>query len=467
MLRQDNLPQGRKEAKIRKGWREERGIHPLPFSPDLNPVFSLRSFAPLPLCGKTSPRDGAGRRGFTLVEMLVTISIIVIVLVMTVAAVNVTVSSDRLPSAARLVQSHLEGARNRAIYATQTGTSFPARGVRFLLDPNGPTGSAGNPVTATSMVFIEAAGALSTETLSTTPITGRPSMIWIGRIINNPMTGLPMLDPNDQQTVNFGPCLLDPASSPPYPSQETQAIADEWSNLTNRGLLLNGARIWITPNPNNDVRMLTPDYVQKRGDPYYTLEVGGAGSGWRLTTPATSSKVGTNCAYAIELAPAISPNQDPQLLPAGVVIDLNHSQVPSNWKTPAGAFYNRLDIMFGPTGPVTNAPTGIIHLALAEATDVTNGIPPGWTIQPGNPQIVRQGDERIVTVFTRTGRIAVSSVLREDANNNGTLDPGEDINGNGVLDQYNDANGNGRIEWQSGETDGDIFYYAEQGREAK
>ncbi|WP_083843083.1 prepilin-type N-terminal cleavage/methylation domain-containing protein [Schlesneria paludicola] len=69
-------------------------------------------------------------RGFTLVELLVVVSIIVLLTTITVVSINFSFSRDRVRAAARQVQSFVAGARDRAIHSKEP------RGVRFLLSPN-------------------------------------------------------------------------------------------------------------------------------------------------------------------------------------------------------------------------------------------------------------------------------------------------------------------------------------------
>ena len=79
--------------------------------------------------------------GFTLVELLVVIAVLLILVVMTVTAIDFTFTSERVRSGARQVQSALEGARDRAIFAREP------RGLRLFVDPN-------DPRIVTSMVYV-------------------------------------------------------------------------------------------------------------------------------------------------------------------------------------------------------------------------------------------------------------------------------------------------------------------------
>jgi len=72
------------------------------------------------------------RSGYTLVEILVVVSIVLILFSMTLATVRLTRDGDRVSSAAAQIQSFLAGARDRAIYARAP------RGVRFFLDGDNP-----------------------------------------------------------------------------------------------------------------------------------------------------------------------------------------------------------------------------------------------------------------------------------------------------------------------------------------
>jgi len=88
------------------------------------------------------------RGGFTLVELLVVITIIVILLTMTLLTVNFSNEGDRVKGAAGQVQSFLAGARDRAIYAKEP------RGVRFFVNPE-------NPRAVNTMAYIAPGGSWS------------------------------------------------------------------------------------------------------------------------------------------------------------------------------------------------------------------------------------------------------------------------------------------------------------------
>lgn len=97
------------------------------------------------------------RRGFTLIELLIVITILVLLLTITVSSVNFSRDAERVRGSAAQIQSFLSGARDRAIYQKK-----PV-GVRFFLDHSGYTAyedGSGNPVpgnrrTVSSMAYIE------------------------------------------------------------------------------------------------------------------------------------------------------------------------------------------------------------------------------------------------------------------------------------------------------------------------
>lgn len=298
-------------------------------------------------------RSGIGGRrdGFTLVELLVTITIMMIVLGLTITAVNVTVSGDRVRSNARNIQSYLLAARDRATFAKAP------RGVRFLLD-TGPDGNPTTPATVRSMVYIgplaPAAGTLAVAadgmTLTQTPGTDG---------------GIP------------------------------------WSTLATRGLLVPGARIRI-PH--------AAEIEPERGL-WYVVDPSSnfAANQITLTSPhadITSDTSGVN--YQLELTPGVLPNQEPMALSAGIVIDLNGSKIPPLWLTAQGM--HRMDVMFSPRGSVIGdvAAMGLIHLLVADWGDVSSGL----TI--GDP--AKQGDEALVSIFTRTGQVSSHAVDTESGN---------------------------------------------------
>ncbi|MCA9118280.1 MAG: prepilin-type N-terminal cleavage/methylation domain-containing protein [Planctomycetaceae bacterium] len=289
-------------------------------------------------------RSAACRRGgFTLVELIVALSIFLILSTMTIMMVNVSTNSERISSSARQVQSYVLGARDRAIHAGEP------RGVRFLLDPN-------NSSTVNSMVYI-----------------GSPQKFTTG-------------------SINIGGSIVGN-------SRYLQPQSNRWSQLRQRGLLVDYAPIWLGPNRHFN----TIVYV---GSP-------GGTDTWELTkeypgAPSTGSPLPIT-EYALQLQPAVLPNQEPRLLPRGIVIDLDNSQLPAAWSN-SGSYINSMDILFSPRGTITGrlAAAGAIRFVLADVVDIERDLP------PGDP--LKEGDELILSISTQTGSVTTHSVDPTDVN---------------------------------------------------
>jgi type II secretory pathway pseudopilin PulG len=307
--------------------------------------------------GRPSASAGGRRASFTLVELLVSISIMLILAVITIRLVNTSLDSDRLKTGSREVQSYLAGARDRAIYAGQP------RGVRFIPDAN-------DPYSIRSFVYI-----------------GAPTNFTDGQ----------------QMTVLANGLTISPAA----------ATATTFGTLANRGLLLPGAQITlggaatsggsynsIAPNPVSTapVWLATTVYplgtlVQPgtaNGHTYVSTTAGTSGGGapgWTLGTGSTvpdntvvwtefswtltKSYTGTSpTSYTVQLAPVPLPSEQPRTLPQNIVIDLRTSVLPQNWPGPPTAA-STFDVLFSPAGTVIGptAAAGRIHFVLSDVAD--------------------------------------------------------------------------------------------------
>ncbi len=338
--------------------------------------------------------------------MLVVITIFVILLAMTITAVNVSMDRERIRSAARQMQSYIEGARDRAIFA-----KLP-RGVRFLIDAKNPAAGTSPVYTVSSMIYVGATEDWTEGEVRVLMSGGRANVI--------------------------------------------EGVGTGWHNLFRRGLLEAGNKIklgglWYTvadlgtvPAGTGTERMvISPPLVDVAG-----------------RTPPSSGPVARfgPGEYRLRLSPAPLPNTEPVQLPSGIVIDLNHSELPPSWQPGAAGANYKMDLMFSPRGQVIGAPAakGIIHFLLNDVVDTERGLFPVDRLPDndlnGNGVLdeeeLNQGDKLVVTVFPRTGYVVTSPVFRsEDLNANGVLDPGEDVNANGLLDPPGT----------------DLFFYAERG----
>lgn len=358
----------------------------------------------------------ANRSGFTIVELVVVVGLILLVAAISAAAVNLTINRDKVRAGARQIQSYLEGARDRAIYAKSP------RGVRFLIDPT-------NDRTVTSMSFIQ------------------QSDNWTSGYIELWKTA-----PSSTEVTQVRG--FDNLTNSPYP-------LTNWQDLYNRGLLVDGARIKIPNTPSgtwytikNTVSLQTTASAPGSGGPNPPILY--------LTSPyqtaATNLDPASNLAfldggphtYALELPPTLLPNTDAVLLPKGTVIHLDRSttyanleqanatsqpnrgdKLPSAWRIysasatdPTGFDYSRqMDVMFSARGTVIGpaAQRGIIHLYLGEQKDADRDRLVYWASPATYPtqsapeygtlaDKYARGDKVVVSIFTRTGAISTHPI---------------------------------------------------------
>lgn len=355
----------------------------------------------------TVQRNGSHRGGFTLLELLIAVSVMLILLAITATALRITNEADRVRAGGRQVQSYLLGAKDRAIYAKAP------RGVRFLRGGTGTTfdpNDRGNRL-VTSMVYVE------------------PTEPWGGSVRIGPVnTALPW----DSATNQMRRVRLPP---PPRP-------VPDWAQLRDRGLLVPGLRIRIPGN--------------SRGDWYLiqAVQIDAVNQDLILSTeyrhPLSSGEVLTKA--VIELPPSVMPNAEIVQLPRGVAIDLDRSRIPAVWGDGAGGYNSRMDLMFSPRGTVTGlvAGTGVVHLYLTDTanlagtplsiapTDVGPGgltyqqiWDPGYGAVPGYGATPPAGvtidlpvpDKIITSIFTRTGNVSCSPVRADDGNPDAGVPP--------------------------------------------
>ena len=296
------------------------------------------------------------RSAFTLVEMLIVITIVVIIMSMTLGAFSFIRSSDRVSGAAGQVQSFFAGARDRAIYSDEM------RGVRLFVEPappGSPAGASAFSRTITSMAYIGPGGTWSAPTDS----GGIDLMRIDGNVLNDPTkpASLPGVDADgdfeDPQD------LLIKIRGKNNPG---------WWNLKRRGWLVNGLRMRIPAGPAGNWytinTALIDTTVAPTDDQFLILEIPYADAGnagqeiaWRDQT------------YEIELPARILP-QEPMLMPDSVVIDLDGSSVPSVWRpasTGNSLYSGYMDVWFSPRGNVIGdaAAKGVLHFYVCDSED--------------------------------------------------------------------------------------------------
>lgn len=321
------------------------------------------------------------RRGFTLVELLVAITIIVILTALVLAAFSQN-DADRLSAAARLVQSHIEGAKSRAI------SDQKARGIRLIADDN-------DPFIANSIVYIGA---------------------------NDFVSGL-LIDIRQ----NIGD---DTTSADDFWEIEA-AAGGAWNRLLLRDLVRVGCRIeipegsgtWLSLSganfdPANNVMSIAGHFSPSTWQTDSTI----IQAGRYVTNYPRNSAGGLDPAitYRLEIAPTILPNSSPARFPRGICIDIAASNVPAGW-SPG----DTIEIMFNSTGQ-PDGHIGLINLYVTTLADVelTRGMFPGHPanggtlappIVPANPPSTPREEPFVLTVFGQTGLTTTAPVDLADS----------------------------------------------------
>lgn len=377
------------------------------------------------------------RAGFTLVELLVVMAIMLIIISLTVATFSYVRESDRVSAEASRVQSFISGARDRAIYADEM------RGVRLFVEP-APPGAPGGPSafsrTVTSLAYIAPGGTWNSPEHSA-------GIDILRRDLTGAAGGGPDGDFDDDGDLLQ---LIRGSNNP------------GWWNLKRRGWLVDGLRMRIPAGPTGHWYTINTSLIDTTAAPsadqFLLLDVPYADGGNDGQQVAWE-----NLTYEIELPPRILP-QEPLLLAESVVIDLDGSDVPNIWRpasTGNGLYSGYMDIWFSPRGNIIGeaAAKGIVHFYVCDSEDSIElkeqlvssiGLPafdaligsgaafiPLDEIDPAaiswltwqDTYLVK--DRRLVTLFSQTGGVTVNRVnayvgvaggANPDANNDGIAD---------------------------------------------
>ncbi len=286
------------------------------------------------------------RTGFTLVELLVSITIFVVLATVSLSAFK-TSPRDKVNSGARQIQAVFNGAKSRAAKAGEP------RGVRFVLDPV-------NRHVVSALQYVGPGGYhTGTVRVQIAPSDREP----IAPNALRPICRIVCNEGGEWDSL-FNEGLLNANAQIRIPADHTGrwysiTITDFANGIASLHQVPVGAE-W-DPDPSWDTAVFpspaaTPTYqFRPRGSRIVGTPANPRSSPAPAGGPYQYSN-STPIPYLLRLSSQPLPNTTPINLPAGIVIDLDGCQVPAGWR------------------------------------------------------------------------------LREDTNNDGTLDPGEDINGNGRLD---------------------------------
>jgi prepilin-type N-terminal cleavage/methylation domain-containing protein len=389
--------------------------------------------------------------GFTLVELMVAITIFIILTTLTVATFNYNIGSERITFSARKIQATLEGAKSRAY-----GMSFEQRrtipvGVRLILDEN-------NPNFVKGMQYVRGSTEVARGTLEFVKFT---------------LNGDNPASPNYPNNLGIR-----------FRTSHSRGGGD-WQRLALDGLLRGGTRIRIDGRHTYTISsrgFLPADYGHR------TLRIDGTFqdvTNYRyINEPGLAS--GTIAEYELDFSNVADPlpSATVEEFPSSVVIDLTQSQVPLKWRqisnwipnlaynvddqitisTPQGVRFAvatlggvsgdtqpdfssaamfglvpdntvnwqivpepKLDIMFSPQGSLSGrlATEGLIMLVLTERIDAEgdpNSTPPIPKVRAAGPLSEQRGAFRIITINPNSGTVMVSPVDFTDTDNDNFAD---------------------------------------------
>jgi prepilin-type N-terminal cleavage/methylation domain-containing protein len=321
-------------------------------------------------------------RGFTMIELLVVITILLVLSTLVYAVYNANGNSDRTRSAARIGQSAFLGAKDRALFAKEL------RGVRLIRDITDPT-------LVTGFVYLaplpdQVTGNLTGQPPQNTVTLARPNLP------NTDATQLIIANPTATAWYGQDQRGLWPANAMLI---RIPAQTGTWYHLSRQQ---STAPYWGTIDANGNLN-LTLQTPYQAGKPY---------------PPNTNAidVTDSDASCEVQLGNDLLPFHAPIALPSSVVIDLDFSSPNVAGQWPAAPTPANIDIMFSPRGMITGplAALGPIHFLLNSLADATQNLNP---IDPKN-----RGDKLILTVFPQTGLVSTFPIDPTDANNDGIAD---------------------------------------------
>jgi prepilin-type N-terminal cleavage/methylation domain len=354
-------------------------------------------------------RDSS-HRGFTLVELLVAMSIIIILSAVAITGFRSAYEADRVKEAASVLRGAIEGARSRAIRAGDN------RGIRLLLDPD-------DNRMVTSIVYIapteQITGYLRYEYDSTDLIGLESKGKW--RVFDVTEFVDPTNYVNWRQLYRMG--LLRPQCEIQFNGQVYRLESP----------------VPLRPGPQAEDDAWTISAGSELGDgsvPPLPVDLDttepGAGIGLHNSMDIINSpRASLPVPYTLTLLPSILEGASPVSLPARTCIDLDGSQVPKRWRPlttgqPYGPRANNgevwpMDIMFNKRGVVTNdyITEGFFHFRVADRNDVLaarNNIP-ALANPTSYPVVVKDPEHpaKVVTLQTHTGMLRITNVHNEES----------------------------------------------------
>ena len=336
------------------------------------------------------------RSGFTLVELMVVVTILLILSTLAFAVFNSGRSSDRMRSAARTAQSAFLGAKDRALHAKDL------RGVRLTRDSS-------NPNLVNGFVFLQPLPIQSVGNINGANWNDF-SIIRPGLSAKPPYTDATEILANTGVTLNGLPNqwlpLIAQDNAGVWPSTSIQVRipsgTGNWYQLQKQSTT---APYWFTTDKSG---------TKSNGQPCLLLQVG-----YPSGNPSPAIAIDPtfpNASCDIQLGNDVLPFHQPITMPSGCVIDLAYSnqtvQLLTNYPTAPNQLAINADIMFSPRGNVTGTVTafGMLMFAVRDMRDCTPGLDPNNPMNPtkdfdpANPTV--QGDTLILAITPQTGLVS-------------------------------------------------------------
>ncbi len=338
------------------------------------------------------------RRGFTLVELMVVVAIILVLATVTLAVYNTGRLSDRMRSGARVGQSAFLGAKDRAMHAKDF------RGVRLTRDANGPTFSSTNtfPALATGFVYLQPLPIQSVGKLA----TGGGGTVAVSVPAGGTAATLVTIAPSDG--LGFS----------------QQDIAGVWPRSSMQVRILSGSS-----NTPGQWYALFPSPNSANGS-YWTSFDASGNVNLFLQTPV-SAPIGTATgSIDIQLGSDVMPFHQPIPLPAGTVIDLRYSSsnvlylAGGTTTNTTGMTAPNIDFTFSPRGNIAGSTGGMgaFYFCIRDLEDATNisTVNAGTPRDPSDPAC--KGDCLILALNPQTGLVQTYNADLTDANADGLAD---------------------------------------------
>lgn len=362
-------------------------------------------------------RDTNKRAGFTLIELMVVIGILLILATLAFAVFNANRSSDRMRSAARVAQSAFLGAKDRALHAKDL------RGLRLTRDQTDTTLVNGFVYLQPIPNLIYGSGSIQLERHSLTgpPAPGAqkgdadsPDVIYV-RGFNPQYATYPTVDFFVKSQFFASPGRI-----------RIPAGTGQWYNFT-----LDTSGPYVPSQSNEYLHLSSPFIGSGSGNPSPAVVAFDQNSGF------------SSC--EIQLYNEVLPFHSPISLSSAVVIDLKFSSpnviaISQASATPQPSPLPFIDIMFSPRGMVTGplAAQGPLHFLMRDLQDATatsaftdaSGKVCGGLIVGPDPRSgaanqwgtadPNKGDRMILTVFPQTGLVQAFEIDQTDNLTNGT-----------------------------------------------